>query len=399
NFFKPVFKLVKYSSPFMLHLILLSLCIASALTWLTLVFMPMRWRMSERWETADHLHVPISKWPSLSVIVPARNESTSLPMTLPSWLNQDYPNSEIILIDDESNDSTAERANDIAVRSNRIIRFLDGTTPPSGWTGKLWALQQGITASSGEWLLFTDADIRHCPNLWKGLVSKALTEKRAMVSLMALLDINGIWSRLLIPAFVYFFHVMYPFEKVRHPRSKISAAAGGCILISRHALNKIGGIEGYSNAWIDDLALAKRVKNAGLPLSLSLTKSVVSIRPYRQLCDVWNMVSRNAFSQLRCSLLILFVTVLGLVVLFLTPVLGICVSIIRNVSPVTFILSFLALSLMMVTYIPTLRFFGLGVFTAVTLPFVGTLYAAMTVSSAINYLSGRREWRGTRREN
>jgi len=381
----------------MLHLILLSLCIVSALTWLSLIFMPTRWRMPERWETVDHLHVPISQWPGLSVIVPARNESISLPKTLPSWLNQDYPNSEIILIDDESNDNTAERANDIATKYSGSIQVLKGTTPPDGWTGKLWALQQGVTVSSGEWLLFTDADIHHCPDLWRGLISKALTERREMVSLMALLDFNGMWGCLLIPAFVYFFHLMYPFEKVRDPGSRISAAAGGCVLISRHALNKTGGIEGYSNAWIDDLALARKVKNAGLLLSLSLTKSVVSIRQYSQLGDIWEMVSRNAFSQLKYSLLLLFVTVLGLAVLFLIPVLVICLSLTGIVFPSTLILSFLVLLLMMVTYIPMLRFFGLGVIRAVTLPFVGILYAAMTVSSAINYFSGRREWRGSRR--
>ncbi len=140
-----------------------------------------------------------------------------------------------------------------------------------------------------------------------------------------------------------------------------------------------------------------RVKNAGLLLSLSLTKSVVSIRQYSQLGDIWEMVSRNAFSQLKYSLLLLFVTVLGLAVLFLIPVLVICLSLIGMVFPSTLILSFLVLLLMMVTYIPMLRFFGLGVIRAVTLPFVGILYAAMTVSSAINYFSGRREWRGSRR--
>lgn len=360
--------------------------------------MPVRWRMSERWETADHLSLPISKLPCLSVIVPARNESTSLPATLPSWLDQDYPDSEIILIDDESNDSTAELANNIAAQNKRNIQIIKGTTPPHSWSGKLWALQQGVTASSGEWLLFTDADIHHCPGLWRALVSKALTERIEMVSLMALLDINGMWARLLIPAFIYFFHLIYPFEKVRDQQSKISAAAGGCILISRHALNKIGGIEAYSNAWIDDIALARRVKNAGLPLSLSLTKSVVSVRQYRHLSDIWRMVSRSAFSQLRYSLLLLFLTVLGLAVLFLTPVLGICMLFIGIASPYLFIISFLALLLMMVTYIPALRFFGLGIFMATTLPFVGMLYAAMTVASAVNHFSGRREWRGTRRK-
>ena len=189
----------------MIDLILLSVCSVSALTWLVILFMLVRWRMSERWEAYDDSHAHPSQLPSLSVIVPARNESASLPLTLPSWLDQDYPESEIILIDDESTDGMEECARSIASRSKRAIRIIKGTRPPYGWTGKLWALQQGINVSSGEWLLFTDADIRHCPNLWRALVAKALTEQREMVSLMALLDTEGMWSRLLIPAFVYIF--------------------------------------------------------------------------------------------------------------------------------------------------------------------------------------------------
>lgn len=235
----------------MIDIIPLSVCAASTLTWLTLVFMPVRWRMSERWEVVDSSHAHISKWPSLSVIVPARNESASLPLTLPSWLNQDYAESEIILIDDESSDGTEECANDIAARSDRKIQVLKGSPPPPGWTGKLWALQQGIIASSGEWLLFTDADIRHCPNLWQ-------------------------------------------------------------------------------------------------------------------------------------------------TILFLAPVAGVCMFIAGAVSLTTAILSSLTLLVMSVTYIPLPRFFGLGIYRAITLPLVGTLYAAMTVSSAVNHLSGRYEWRGIR---
>ncbi|NUN23666.1 MAG: glycosyltransferase, partial [Candidatus Jettenia caeni] len=138
--------------------------------------------MSERWEAINDPHTSISGWPSLSVIVPARNERASLPLTLPSWLEQDYHASEIVIIDDQSNDGTAKYASDSAARSNRMVRILDGSTPPPGWTGKLWALEQGVRSSSGEWLLFTDADILHRPNLWRGLMAKALTEQRAMVS-------------------------------------------------------------------------------------------------------------------------------------------------------------------------------------------------------------------------
>ena len=380
----------------MIDLILLSVCAVSALTWLVILFMPVRWRMSERWEATEKSNTPVSQLPILSVIVPARNESASLPLTLPSWLDQDYPESEIILIDDESTDGTEECARSIASRSNRAIHIIKGTRPPYGWTGKLWALQQGINVSSGEWLLFTDADIRHCPNLWRALVTKALSEQREMVSLMALLDTEGMWALLLIPAFVHFFHFMYPFEKVRDSQSKTSAAAGGCVLISRRALDKIGGIAGHRNAMIDDLALARRIKQACLPLSLSLTKSVVSIRPYRRLSDVWNMVARSAFTQLRCSWLVLIGTVLGMLILFIAPMAGICAFIGQIVSPATPILSLVALSLMAWTYIPTIRFFRLGLSRALTLPLAGTLYMAMTVSSAMNHFSGRYNWRGAR---
>ncbi|HHT9129901.1 MAG TPA: glycosyltransferase, partial [Candidatus Brocadiaceae bacterium] len=380
----------------MVDLILFCSCALSAIIWLVLLLMPMRWSMSERWEATDPSHIPVSQWPRLSVIVLARNESASLPITLRSWMDQDYPDAEIVLIDDESSDGTAECAKGIAARSGRTINILNGAKPPPGWTGKLWALEQGIAASSGEWLLFTDADICHSPNLWRWLVAKALTEHKAMVSLMALLDTNGIWARLLIPAFVYFFYFMYPFEKVCDSRSRMSAAAGGCILISRNALGKIGGIAGHRNALIDDLALAKRIKNAGLPISLSLTKSAVCIRSYRRLRDVWNMVARTAFTQLRCSWLALFGTVLGLAIMFMSPVAGICAFIAGAVSHNVILISIIALLSMAITYVPTLRFFDLCVWRAFTLPFAGMLYAAMTISSAINHLLGRQVWRGVR---
>lgn len=380
----------------MFDLILLCASVISAIIWLALLFMPVRWRMSERWEVSDSLHTTITQWPSLSVIVPARNESTSLPLTLPSWLGQGYPESEIILIDDESSDGTAACAKGISSQTGRNVKVICGTPPPTGWTGKLWALEQGVRASTGEWLLFTDADIFHSPGLWCGLVAKALNERRVMVSLMALLDTHGLWARLLIPAFVYFFHGMYPFKSVQNLLSKVSAAAGGCILISRQALDKIGGITGYSNALIDDIALARKIKDAEMPLCLSLTKSVVSVRPYRRLGDVWNMVARNAFAQLKYSWLALGGTVVGLVVLFLVPVAGICTFMAGTISQVTILSSGLSIFMMALMYVPTLRFFGLNVWRAFTLPIAGAFYFAMTVSSAINYLFGRHEWRGIR---
>ncbi|HHT9127595.1 MAG TPA: glycosyltransferase, partial [Candidatus Wujingus californicus] len=278
--------------------VLLIICAVSAFTWLIIILMPARWKMSECWEPSNDLIKISSELPSLTVIVPARNESKTLPLTLPSWLNQDYQKTEIIIVNDNSSDNTAECAKAIASNSNKNVQIINGTEPPSGWSGKLWALQQGINVSSGEWLLFTDADILHNQNVWSGLVSKALSEQHAMVSLLAFLNTHGIWAGLLIPAFIYFFHFLYPFKKVKYLRSGIAAAAGGCILISRHTLKRIGGIEAYHDAWIDDLALAKLIKRAGFSISLSFTKSVISIRQYCKLSDVWNMVARTAFTQL-----------------------------------------------------------------------------------------------------
>ena len=381
-----------------MSLVLLSACIASAVIWLALLCMPVRWSMSEQWEPEGEPSSYPPRWPRLSVIVPARNESESLPVTLPSWLNQDYPESEIILVDDKSSDGTAACAQEIASRTHRTVRVINGSNLPPGWTGKLWALQQGVDVSTGEWLLFTDADIYHGPNLWRGLVAKALAEQRVMVSLMALLDMSGGWARLLIPAFVYFFYLLYPFKKVGNTNSRVSAAAGGCILVSRYALEKVGGLAGHRDAWIDDLALARRVKGAGMSVSLALTRSAVSIRPYHKLRDIWNMVARSAFSQLRCSWLALFGTVLGLSVMFIAPVAGIFLSLGRAATSSTTMVAFGAIIFMAGTYLPAIRFFKLGMHRVFTLPFAGTLYVAMTVTSAINHLSGRREWRGSRIE-
>lgn len=377
---------------------LLIICAVSAFTWLIIILMPARWKMSECWEPSSDLFRISSELPSLTVIVPARNESKTLPLTLPSWLNQAYQKSEIIIVNDNSSDNTAECAKAIASNSNKNVQIINGTEPPSGWSGKLWALRQGINVSSGEWLLFTDADILHNQNVWSGLVSKALSEQHAMVSLLALLNTHGIWAGLLIPAFIYFFHFLYPFKKVKYLRSEIAAAAGGCILISRHTLKRIGGIEAYHDAWIDDLALAKLVKRAGFSISLSLTKSVISIRPYCKLSDVWNMVARTAFTHLRYSWFALFGTVIGMSILFLAPLFGIVVSII-NSFPVIGVLSFLAFIFMSITYTPTLFFYDLSVYRVLALPLAGFLYIAMTITSAINYFEGKRDWRGTRKNN
>ncbi len=377
----------------MIPLFLNAACLLSLVIWSLLVFFPSRWKMSERWDPSDDSDISCTPLPFLSVIIPARNESKSLPVTLPSWLQQNYPHAEIILIDDASDDGTAACAQTIASQTNSSVKIVHGTPKPESWTGKLWALEQGVRIASGDWFLFTDADIYHNQNVWKHLVYTALKDKRDMISLMALLDTKGRWSQLLIPAFIYFFHLLYPFPKVRNTRSRTAAAAGGCILVSRRSLEKISGLAGHSNAWIDDIALAKRLKKAGFSISLSLTQSVVSIRPYVFLRDIWDMVSRNAFTQLNCSWFALAGTFIGMSMLFLAPVAGVC-TLLHN--PVTFGISLISLILMATTYYPTLRFYKLRSWRTLTLPIAGALYMAMTITSAINHMKGNRQWRGAR---
>jgi len=352
--------------------------------------------MSTRWEALNDNDSSNMQLPFLSVIIPARNESTSLPMTLPSWLQQDYPNSEIIIVDDESNDDTVACAKKIAGQSNRSVKIIHGTPKPESWTGKLWALEQGVRIASGEWFLFTDADIYHNQNVWKHLVQTALKEKKDMVSLMALLDTQGKWAELLIPAFIYFFHQLYPFPDACNNKSRTAAAAGGCILVSRRSLEKIGGLAGHSNAWIDDIALAKRLKKAGFPIALYFTQSVISIRPYLLLRDIWHMVARNAFTQLNYSWFALMGTFFGMSVMYVAPVAGVF-TFMRN--PIISLISLVTLFLMALTYYPTIRFYKQRSWRSLTLPIAGALYLAMTLTSAINHLKGHRHWRGTRNNN
>ena len=385
-------------------MIVLTIALLSLAIWLFLLLL---W--GQFWLADPQLIINTSilqKFPIVRVIIPARNEAQLLNQSLTSVLKQDYLGDfSVVLIDDNSTDSTQAIAKKTAetLQLTDKIKIISGQPLPSDWKGKLWAIEQGINYALGQqpqpdYLLFTDADIKHHPQSLTELVTKAETEKLELVSLMVLLRCESFWEKLLIPAFVFFFQKLYPFRWVNNPQSPIAAAAGGCILIRRQALEKIGGIGRIRNALIDDCTLAKTVKFANpkqpSPIWLGLSSSVVSLRPYDSLKTIWDTVARTAYTQLNYSPFLLIATLLGMVLVYLTaPIAGICGLIIQNYE-IAFI-GLVTWLLMSIAYLPTIRLYKLSPFWVFTLPAIAILYALMTLDSAIRYARGKGgAWKG-----
>jgi len=268
---------------------------------------------------------------------------------------------------------------------------IDGQPLPAGWTGKLWAVSQGIDAAAeiapeARYLLLTDADIEHDPDSLRPLVAKAEANSLHLVSLMAKLRCKSRWEQLLIPAFVFFFQKLYPFPRVNNPRSGMAAAAGGCMLLRRDTLAAAGGIAAIRDRVIDDCALAALIKPLG-PIWLGLTDRVHSLRAYPRLDDVWNMVARTAFVQLRHSALLLLGTVVGMALLYLVPPLAGIGGLLAGERLIGN-LGLAAWLLMTVAFGPTLKLYRLSMMEGFTLPYAALLYTLMTIDSA------RRHWRG-----
>lgn len=343
------------------------------------------------WRTTQRLPAggPPARWPAVVAVVPARDEADILGLTLPTLLGQDYPGPfRVVLVDDASTDGTAQAA--LAVGTGRLD-IVRSEGPPPGWAGKVAAMQTGVrNASDGEYLLFTDADIAHPPDGVRKLVTAALADDRALVSQMALLRTETRWERLIVPAFVYFFSLLYPFGKVNDPRSRIGAAAGGCMLVRQEALERAGGLAAIKDALIDDVAFGRLLKRNGHRTWLGLTTAITSRRPYPRLADLWHMVARSAYTQLRTSPLLLVGCVLGLLLIFVTPVLAVVVGPMDVRLP-----GLLAWLVMAATYGPMLRLYRLPLWLAPTLPAVAVLYTAMTVDSARRHWLGRGgAWKG-----
>lgn len=338
-------------------------------------------------------------WPSVCVVVPARDEAAVLPVSLPSLLTQDYPgHAEVFLVDDGSADGTGELARDLARRHGGLpLTVSSPGEPPAGWTGKLWAVRHGIglaRARGPEFLLLTDADIAHVPDSLRELVAAARTGGFDLVSQMARLRVESPWERLVVPAFVYFFAQLYPFRRVGVRGSRTAAAAGGCVLLRTDAAERAGVPDAIRQAVIDDVALAKAVKGSGGHIWLGLADRVDSVRPYPRLHDLWRMVSRSAYAQLRHNPLLLLGTVLGLAVVYLVPPVAFVVGLVTG-STAAAVAGGLAWLLMAATYVPMLRYYRQPLGLAPLLPFTALLYLFMTVDSAVQHYRGRgAAWKG-----
>lgn len=339
-------------------------------------------------------------WPVVWVIVPARNEADVLPLSLRSLLQQTYPGSfKILLVDDQSTDGTTEIAQQIATDLGKsdTLQVLTSSPLPPGWSGKLWAIHQGITAvletsPQPAYFWLTDADICHDADNLCHLVAKAQQDDLELVSLMVLLRCQSVWERLLIPAFVFFFQKLYPFPWVNQPQKHLAAAAGGCILVHRPALMAAGGIEAIREALIDDCALAAAIKltPASQPnrkIWLGLSTTTHSLRAYDTLDSIWSMVARTAFTQLHYSPWLLMGAVLGMVWVYIVPPLSVLLGLMIG-SRGMILAGLWAWVLMTLAYLPTIRLYSLPPLWAILLPLIAFLYNLMTLDSA------RRHWQG-----
>jgi hopene-associated glycosyltransferase HpnB len=348
------------------------------------------WRARQR-DDGDDLSQPLEHWPSVVAVVPARNEAEVIAQSLGSLLRQDYPGRfRIILVDDESDDGTAEIARGLD-HQNRLT-IISGTKPPALWTGKLWANAQGTAYAAKtepDYLWLTDADIAHAADNLRHLVTRAEKQRLVLVSLMAKLRCESFAERAFIPAFVYFFQMLYPFGWVNEPGKKTAAAAGGCMLIRRTTLDAVGGISAIRSEIIDDCALGRLLKPHGA-IWLGLTKRAASLRPYPRVDDIRRMVARSAYAELDYSPLLLGCTLAGLVMTFLMPPLWTGIG-----SGASRFAAITAWMLMTLSFQPMLRFYGRSPLWGVALPLAGLAYAAFTFDSALQYWRGRGgTWKG-----
>ncbi|MDZ8096327.1 MAG: glycosyltransferase [Nostoc sp. DedQUE05] len=416
-----------------MDVIVLGLMLLSLTIWLVLLgFWGQFWQTDQQLEFTE---TQLESLPVVCAVVPARNEAELIPTSLRSLLLQDYPGSfNVFLVDDRSTDRTANFAEGVAhaVGKPQQLHIISGASLPPGWSGKLWAVEQGIKSASllaPDYFLLTDADIEHDPGNLCRLVKKAVQEDLDLVSVMVRLRCESFWEKLLIPAFVFFFQKLYPFRWVNNPNNPTAAAAGGSILIRREALERIGGIQVIRQALIDDCALAKAVKksggtgsreqgageqgsrgrrinnqcpmpNAPCPMPsqgriwLGLSSLTRSLRPYDSLATIWDMVARTAYTQLNYSPLILLGTLVGMPLIYLAPPVCVILGAVSSNSAIA-LTGILGWLLMTFAYYPTIRFYKCSVWFAFSLPAIAFLYTLMTLDSALRHWQGRGgAWKG-----
>jgi hopene-associated glycosyltransferase HpnB len=367
----------------------------SILLWVYLLF-----ARGGYWTTSVRDHaIPLypAQWPSVAVVMPARDEAETIAASVTSLLAQDYPGPlSIIVVDDDSNDGTGGLVRGLAAGAppHITLTVLSSRNLPSGWTGKLWAVRQGVAAAEAlavqpQFLLLTDADIVHAPDCLSWLMAHAIGHDLVQASFMAKLRCTTLAERTHVPAFVYFFQMLYPFDWVNNARDPTAAAAGGCNLVRLDALREAGGVEAIRNALIDDCALAGMLKKRG-PIWLGLSDRVVSLRPYNTLAEASQLASRSAYAQLRYSPWVVAGTIAAMTLVFLAPPL---LALFADGSARW--LALVGCLAMVVSFQPILRFYGLSPMWGAALPIIALLYTAYTLESAYKHARRRGgQWKG-----
>jgi hopene-associated glycosyltransferase HpnB len=370
--------------------------IISLAIWLYLVFVHGSFWRLRSFDDDLALHAAPNKWPSIVAIVPARNEADTIAQTLAALLQQDYPGEfSIIVVDDHSKDATSQMAQRTAREKDAESRveIHPASALPAGWTGKLWALNEGVTkaaAHAATFYWFTDADIVHAPGTLQRLVARAEQNKLDLASLMVLLQATTLPERALIPAFLFFFLKLYPPRWTADPSASTAGAAGGCILLRRKSLERLGGFPAIRNEVIDDCALASAVKRSGGRIWMGLTRASVSLRAYRSFSEIRDMIARTAFTQLRYSTLLLAGALAGMFLTYIAPV-----ALLFAHDPVPRILGLAAWVLMSTSFLPAVRFYRLSPLWAPLLPLTALFYSYATWLSAVRYWLGRGGlWKG-----
>jgi hopene-associated glycosyltransferase HpnB len=333
---------------------------------------------------------------AVAALVPARNEAGVIGSAVASLLRQEYPDAiHIVVVDDASSDGTAQAARSAAaqVGQNAGLAVIEGAPLPPGWSGKLWAIRQGIARAAEfqpRFLLLTDADVAHGPDTVARLAAIAEQGGYDLASFMVRLRCENAVEKLLIPAFVFFFFLLYPPRWISAPRRRTAGAAGGCMLVRPEALARAGGVEAIRGEVIDDCALARAVKGSGGRVWLGLADSSHSLRAYESFADVGRMIARTAFRQLDHSALLLVLTIAGLALVYVAPV-----ALLFSGTLLGAALGLAAWGMMSAAYLPMVRFYRRRAWWALTLPAAAVFYMGATVYSALNYWRGRGgQWKG-----
>jgi hopene-associated glycosyltransferase HpnB len=374
----------------------LILAVISLAIWIFFAFFRGAFWQLRRFDDDAGSPEPLELWPQVIAVLPARNEAETIVGTIESLIAQDYAGEfRILLVDDHSEDQTASLAEQAAEKSGAADRLTILRAAPlqPGWTGKLWALQQGIAYASRyspKHFWFTDADITHAPDTLRRLVSRAERQHLDLASLMVLLQAKTLPERLLIPAFLYFFLKLYPPRWIANSKSGTAGAAGGCILLKRAVLERIGGMATIRNEVIDDCSLARAVKHTGGAIWMGLTRKSVSLRAYDTFSEIRDLIARTAFTQLNYSPLLLLGTILGMLLTYIVPV-----ALVFADQPLVWRLSLAAWALMTITYLPTVRFYRLSPLWTPMLPIAAAFYSYATCLSAVRYWLGHGgQWKG-----